>query len=128
MLFISSFQQSAALDETAKTIAVTLATAGVAWIGRWLLFRLTQDGRFAIGASEEMAAFRKELREEVAKLRQKVDEQERLISDLTIAKHILETKLELAGAHIAQLEIEVKQRDARILQLEEANGNRRPDE
>lgn len=56
--------------ESALVTAIKVIGGGaLALFGRWLWFRITLDGRFAIGANEEMVALRAELRSEIKELR-----------------------------------------------------------
>ena len=56
--------------ESAVVTAIKVIGGGIlALLARWVWFRITLDGRFAIGANEEMVALRAELRSEIKELR-----------------------------------------------------------
>lgn len=93
-------------DQVLLALISSLGTVIVGYIGRWLLFRLTLSGKFAIGADEEFKAFRHELQVKIQSLEIKV---ENLVNERNA------------------LIIERVQRDGKISDLQEAlsNANKR---
>lgn len=93
-------------DQVLLALISSLGTVIVGYIGRWLLFRLTLSGKFAIGADEEFKAFRHELQVKIQALEAKV---ENLVNERNA------------------LIIERVQRDGKIADLQEAlsNANKR---
>jgi len=93
-------------DQVLLALISSLGTVIVGYIGRWLLFRLTLSGKFAIGADEEFKAFRHELQVKIQALEIKV---ENLVNERNA------------------LIIERVQRDGKIADLQEAlsNANKR---
>lgn len=93
-------------DQVLLALISSLGTVIVGYIGRWLLFRLTLSGKFAIGADEEFKAFRHELQVKIQSLEIKV---ENLVNERNA------------------LIIERVQRDGKIADLQEAlsNANKR---
>lgn len=93
-------------EQVLLALISSLGTVIVGYIGRWLLFRLTLSGKFAIGADEEFKAFRHELQVKIQSLEAKV---ENLVNERNA------------------LIIERVQRDGKISDLQEAlsNANKR---
>lgn len=93
-------------EQVLLALISSLGTVIVGYIGRWLLFRLTLSGKFAIGADEEFKAFRHELQVKIQSL---------------------ETKVENLVNERNALIIERVQRDGKISDLQEAlsNANKR---
>jgi septal ring factor EnvC (AmiA/AmiB activator) len=113
-------------DDNIKYAIGSVGTVLVGFIIRWLTFRFTLDGRWAIGANEEMQAFRKELRDKIAKLEIQVGTQDEKILSLTRENTMLEMKLVSAEERIKELLFGTEQRDKRINELEDRlNGTER---
>lgn len=115
-------------DDVVKYAIGSVGTVLVGFVVRWLTFRFTLDGRWAIGANEEMQAFRKELRDEIARLKSQVESQDTKILLLTKENTMLEMKLRGAEDRIKELTFGTEQRDKRINELEDRlNGTDRRD-
>lgn len=113
-------------DDVIKYAIGSVGTVLVGFIIRWLTFRFTLDGRWAIGANEEMQAFRKELRDKIAKLELQIEAQDGKILSLTRENTMLEVKLRTAEERIKELLFGTEQRDKRINELEDRlNGTER---
>lgn len=113
-------------DDVIKYAIGSVGTVLVGFIIRWLTFRFTLDGRWAIGANEEMQAFRKELRDKIVKLEFQIEAQEGKILSLTRENTMLEVKLRTAEERIKELLYGTEQRDKRINELEDRlNGTER---
>lgn len=113
-------------DDVIKYAIGSVGTVLVGFVIRWLTFRFTLDGRWAVGANEEMQAFRRELRDKIAKLEVQVATQDERILTLTKENTSLEIKLKNAEERIKELVHGTEQRDKRINELEDRlNGTER---
>jgi chromosome segregation ATPase len=113
-------------DQVLLALISSLGTVIVGYIGRWFLFRLTLNGKFAIGADEEFKAFRQELQVKIRELEGKIETLvnqnntllvERMARDIKIID--LQEELASAKGRITELEAHVVSRDEKIHRLEE---------
>lgn len=117
--------------EGAIIAAILALGAGLAtWVGRWVLFRMTLSGRFAVSADEELKALREDLKKEVHTLRQELEVIRQQNRQLIIENTALNGKVLTLqqstmadGIRITELEAENATLRAKVSQLEAKLGS-----
>lgn len=109
-------------DQVLLALISSLGTVIVGYIGRWLYFRVTLNGRFAIGADEEFKAFRHELQVKIKSLETKVETlvNERNILLIERARH--DSKIADLQEALDSAKLRIKELEEKINGLESRSG------
>ena len=109
-------------DQVLLALISSLGTVIVGYIGRWLYFRVTLNGKFAIGADEEFKAFRHELQVKIQSLETKVETLMSEKNELLVERARRDGRIEDLQEALDSAKIRIKELEEKIYELENRSG------